>query len=264
MYSNNFLKDLCELSELAYLDKNNLEKTFFVRPITKEFSIIYNCKFLKFIHTIEDCQLYICKYNDTIIVIFRGTESLKDVLADIHFTRDYLKLNKYKKVLVHKGFLNYFNSILDELETVIFNNLEEVYNIIFTGHSLGGALATLASCYFSFNYKQFCISCVTFGSPRVGSRSFVNCFNKNVEESYRLVNEHDPIPNLPSSLRFSHVKGFKLLLDDIILDKSFFAKKWRVIKNIFFSIFSFRLKFFSDHKCKQYIKDLELLNKCNN
>lgn len=261
MYSYEFLKDLCELSDLAYLDKKNLENTFLVRPIVKDFSIIYNCTFLKFIHTEEDCQLFICRTNDTLIVIFRGTESFKDVLTDINFTRGYLKMNKFTKVLVHKGFLKYFNSILEELENEVFNNIFEVNNFLFTGHSLGGALASIAACYFSFRYKQYKVSCATFGSPRAGSRSFVKLFNKNVEESYRFVNDCDPVPNLPSSLRFSHVKGCKLLHNNEVSNQTRKNRVWLIIKNFFHSIFAFKFNFFKDHKCKEYIRDIDILIK---
>ncbi len=43
--------------------------------------------------------------------------------------------------------------------------------VICTGHSLGGALATLCAPWCAIEYPKADVRCVTFGSPRVGACS---------------------------------------------------------------------------------------------
>lgn len=58
----------------------------------------------------------------------------------------------------------------------------------YVGHSLGGALATLAAMYFGSIYPDVRHVCITFGAPRVGDKAFVSEFKKHVDESVRCVN----------------------------------------------------------------------------
>ncbi len=63
-----------------------------------------------------------------------------------------------------------------------------------TGHSLGGALATL----FAFDAAtQLClprdVSVSTFGSPRVGNGVFAKMFHDHVKCAWRLANQFDGV-----------------------------------------------------------------------
>jgi len=74
------------------------------------------------------------------------------------------------------------------------------YKPTFTGHSLGGALATLAA--FRTVSEKWAKSeevlVYTFGQPRVGSYSFATAYNHLVPNSYRVVNAGwDLIPHIP-------------------------------------------------------------------
>ena len=80
--------------------------------------------------------------------------------------------------------------------------------IRFIGHSLGGALATLAAVDFNFNADQrsannykpsLCdsvlhIRCRSFGSPHVGNQEFVDLFNIEIRNSYRYAIKMDAVP----------------------------------------------------------------------
>ncbi|KAJ1372520.1 hypothetical protein KIN20_034696 [Parelaphostrongylus tenuis] len=74
-----------------------------------------------------------------------------------------------------------------------FNDIRYVdYNITFTGHSLGGALATLAAARIARNYwRGDQITIYTFGQPRVGDVEFALSFDKMIKESYRVVFRRD-------------------------------------------------------------------------
>ncbi|XP_057826072.2 lipase-like PAD4 [Cryptomeria japonica] len=81
-----------------------------------------------------------------------------------------LKGNDDKKALVHKGAFNRFLRIVESSDfKAKMQGLKE-QAIIFAGHSMGGAVATLATLWFlqkkARNISYFCI---TFGSPLVGN-----------------------------------------------------------------------------------------------
>ena len=62
-----------------------------------------------------------------------------------------------------------------------------------TGHSLGGALATLAA----FDIKQalgaFCVQLYTFGTPYPGNRAFAREFNALLPDTWHIIHEGDAV-----------------------------------------------------------------------
>lgn len=65
-----------------------------------------------------------------------------------------------------------------------------------TGHSLGGALATLAA--FDLT-KQFNVDTTvyTFGQPRVGNKAFATDYDKTVPRHFSVANGQDPVARVP-------------------------------------------------------------------
>ena len=73
------------------------------------------------------------------------------------------------------------------------------YQIWVTGHSLGAALAPLASAwlaYYNIAPRQNVIL-YTFGSPRVGDYKYALQHDQLVNNSWRVVNFDDVVPHLP-------------------------------------------------------------------
>ena len=58
-------------------------------------------------------------------------------------------------------------------------------------------------------------------------------------ESYRFVNDNDPVPCLPSRLRYKHVNGCKWLYQDKILSETKGWRFYRFLKNTFLSLFGY-------------------------
>ncbi|XP_057867994.1 protein EDS1B-like [Cryptomeria japonica] len=80
-----------------------------------------------------------------------------------------LKGDDDQPALVHKGAFNRFQYILEntDLDTQVQALREQA--IIFGGHSIGGAVATLATLFFlGKGLRNTPPSCITFGSPLVG------------------------------------------------------------------------------------------------
>jgi predicted lipase len=152
----------------------------------------------------------------TLHIVFRGTEGVDDVKIDLMVPMVPL-LPGNKSVYVHDGFLKQFRSIHGFLLDTIFDALKKglIDSVHFTGHSLGGALATLAAGYFSPVIREYgCrIKCHTFGCPRLGNSGFVEWFKGLVDESYRVLNFKDPVPLIPVNCFYRHING-GIELDD--------------------------------------------------
>ncbi|WP_228036039.1 hypothetical protein [Microcystis sp. LEGE 00066] len=85
-------------------------------------------------------------------------------------------------------------TIIDEL-----NNDSSISSIYISGHSLGAALATIATYHLAqkINHPIYLYS---FASPRVGNDAFEqNLKEKTNVKCYRLANSEDSVPNVPPS-----------------------------------------------------------------
>lgn len=329
------LVDCAKMSSLAYLPQDELQNKYQDnRPYGKneKCNVLYQCldecPTLICSHCIDpmsnneelkgdnDCQVYTTKYmnsnKNTLMVVFRGTESSRDVLTDLNIFTSRLKIPKYSiynypffyqeelqdkwynDIKVHSGFNNQFLSVKEPLENTIDdfihnhfqdnpvcdnqyqnqngeecnsnltdnnnNGKDSIPSIIFTGHSLGGALATLSSLYFKCKYPEVQINCITFGSPRAGCSEFTKLFNKNIEESYRFVNDNDPVPCMPLAWRFKHVKGCQWLYQDKVMNEIGVNRLWRFLKNTVLNLVGYGgYNAIGDHSCSGYIFDLQQL-----
>ena len=61
--------------------------------------------------------------------------------------------------------------------------MDNDYQIIFVGHSLGGAIATISSFYYIKKYKFSAENIlITFGQPRVGSETFAKELTNDLKQ----------------------------------------------------------------------------------
>lgn len=148
-----------------------------------------------------------CTYSfkDTVIIAFKGSSSIKDFFYNINTE---LITTEDIKGKIHKGFYNLLSKgkTIDKLSNLIGNYPIET-KMIFTGHSLGGALASLMTSYCLEKIGSDRISLVTFGSPRVGNRDF----SSTITNSIRVINDRDPVGLLPFPPRYIHSSPRKLL-----------------------------------------------------
>ena len=90
--------------------------------------------------------------------------------------------------------------------------------VIITGHSLGGAIATLAAAEMELvnASSRYNVSRVyTFGSPRVGNAKFATWYNNNtMSESYRVVHNKDIVPHLPFIDQGYHHTRYEVFYDE--------------------------------------------------
>lgn len=185
---------MLEASALAYKNPNEYEPVLKGRGFTKV------CPLNKL-----GTQGYVARGDDVILVAFRGTETKKieDVLTDLLASQKNTDLGK-----VHFGFWKALNWVWDDLLTALKECQDNNQDVWITGHSLGGALATLATARLAFEKKCPDITGVyTYGKPRVGDKKFRAEFNKLFNTGvYRLTNYRDPVTIVPFSIK---IKIFK-------------------------------------------------------
>lgn len=134
---------------------------------------------------------------DMAVVSFRGTQQTRDWITNLKL--DKAPVNKPGKGPggpvghVHSGFNGAFRGVEDQIRDCL-RDLGSI-PLYITGHSLGGALAVLATWYLS---SDSLAACYTFGSPRVGDHGLLNHFRTPI---YRIVNGADPVPWVPPSGR---------------------------------------------------------------
>jgi hypothetical protein len=177
--------------------------------------------------TISKCgaQGYVCMHKNEdpqksfIVVAFRGTESnvedwLTNVnakpLVDDELTSLSAKLDEYRNKhgfiqnesgrigRVHSGFYAAFMALAPQLMSNIAKAKYLIDNahcpIYFTGHSLGGAMATIAARELTPDSNGAVYS---FGAPRVAD---YNYFNGMKTPIFRIVNSSDIVPRVPPGI----------------------------------------------------------------
>lgn len=162
-----------------------------------------------------DTRAGLARKDDGIYVYFAGSSSKENWKTNINILGDTVPnawgCNSAKPMRTHKGFTQAFESVSGQMMKALEAELtaRPTQKLVFCGHSLGGALATMAAMYTACKLpelKQF-ISVVTFGAPQVGDGNFVQYFDATIPHSVRVVNPIDPVPRL-LNIQLVHVKGY--------------------------------------------------------
>ncbi|XP_030459400.1 uncharacterized protein LOC115679830 isoform X2 [Syzygium oleosum] len=160
-----------------------------------------------------------------LLVAFRGTEQSrwKDLRTDLMLAPAGLNPERIggdfkEEVQVHSGFLSAYDSVRIRILSLLKMAIGFVddgsepqykWHVYVTGHSLGGALATLLALELSSSQLAkrgaIYVTMYNFGSPRVGNRRFAELYNEKVKDSWRVVNHRDIIPSVPRLMGYCHV-----------------------------------------------------------
>jgi pimeloyl-ACP methyl ester carboxylesterase len=167
-----------------------------------------------------------------VYIVFRGTglnpfviadsknmnllfDGLRDALTDLEMVLLSPDIIQRADVMIHSGFWRQFENVRLQLAAKLAeaeNNFSDNYEVVICGHSLGGALAAIATAYFSHQREQYPKARFvshTFGCPRVGNQAFSDYYNEFVSEHWRICNYNDPIPMVPlkSPNTYTHIVG---------------------------------------------------------
>ncbi|XWW93385.1 hypothetical protein V2A60_001318 [Cordyceps javanica] len=135
------------------------------------------------------------KTRQEVVFSARGSHNVRNFITDLSFTqRD---CNFAPGCKVHSGFADSWDEISAAATSAIAEGLRANpnYKLVITGHSLGGAVATLAGAY--LRRSGFRAAIYTFGTPRVGNDVFANFSNRQRGGLFRITHIDDPVPRLP-------------------------------------------------------------------
>ena len=205
-YSDRMAWILASMSHLAYDryedDKNPKLLELFTAKLKSG-----GFKLLEIYNSPEtDTQAFLAANGDYAVLAFRGTEvtSRKDIMTDA----------KAKRIVdiegrVHGGFRAAFESVKQKIEKGILG-LDNI-PLYITGHSLGAALATVATQELENNpdIKGRIAACYTYGSPRVGNTQYDKNFKAPI---YRMVNTTDIVTIVPLlAMGYVHIGDVRFL-----------------------------------------------------
>ena len=212
---------------------------------------------------INNAECMIVKTSTQLWIAFRGTQptQLNDIKADL----DFFKEKSDSAGEVHGGFKDEVDELWEEVVKILNGNekLKSPREVYFCGHSLGGAMATIAAARYTKTKALF-----TFGSPRVGGKKFVNTC---VVPHYRFVNNNDLVPKVPPAIfGFKH-DGKEMYFNskgNLALGYTFWQDMWDLIKGFASAWSQFRLfDGLTDHGMEGYIKlvdkNKEEIEKCH-
>ena len=167
--------------------------------------------------------------------VLAAVNTVKTTAEDLHDTLTRIKLviqeeeggkASHQGSWIHSGFLTAYDSVrtqtLGLIEAVLAtdsttgldteakdseNDSSDKWTVAFTGHSLGGALATLAAFDIGCRYPEGLVNLkmYNFGSPRVGNGHFAKEFDKKVPDAWRIVNRNDAVATIPRLMGYHHV-----------------------------------------------------------
>lgn len=153
---------------------------------------------------------FIARRRKDLYVVFRGTVTSGEWAKNLSFNlSEYLLPGRGS---AHSGFLELYGSLRDALIASLKKEAPGS-RLYVAGHSLGGALATLAAMDIEENAHRKIRAVYTFASPRAGDDAFVQAFNDALAgRSFRIVNTSDIVPSIPLPVPigmggyFSHVE----------------------------------------------------------
>jgi triacylglycerol lipase len=231
---------LAELSMIAYLSEHEAKRA--ARRL--------NFDEVQFFDR-DGAQAYKFENNVDCVIACRGTEpnEWNDIRADANAITALAETMGR----VHRGFKREVDDLWPRIEETLINNTKILW---FTGHSLGGAMATICAgrCMLSHipsNPQQL----QTFGSPRVGDKRFVH-FCK-IDYS-RWVNNNDIVARVPPAWM-----GYRHSGDEIYLNARGKIRQvggWQRTKDLWRGfvkgIKQGKIDHFEDHSIMGYIEHI--------
>lgn len=227
---------------------------------------------------VDETQAFLAANADAIVVGFRGTSNINNWMTDltIHLTGGPLGR-------VHEGFLAALNLVwLGLLQAILDTQRSSVSvsasasgahqsssspsgparapSLWFTGHSLGGALATLAVAKL-IERAQPVDGLYTCGCPRCGDGAFAANFNSLFTQGFRFVYNEDIVTRIPPRIPFGyrHVGTVKHIDTNcqITGELEGWANFLRTVEITMAALETQNLSEIEDHQMKNYLHCLE-------
>jgi hypothetical protein len=168
------------------------------------------------------------KEQSTIYVAVRGTVSYINWVDNIDALQVPFNHTECSGCLVHAGFNYAWNQVATKVvhDVMALHRDFPDYSIVVTGHSLGGALASLCALTLQevFNAdasvsNQFTLRAMqklhvvpkirlfTFGAPRFCNEAMATYISRILPDKNRITHFKDIVPHCPTFLRYTHIEG---------------------------------------------------------
>lgn len=162
-----------------------------------------------------DTEVGILSNSRIVLVVFRGTEGVT-AIKDWITNSKHLMLDApddWGDVKLHKGFYNALSAVYQSVRNEVRSRRTNGQKVFLTGHSLGGALATICAYRFQKVGGVPVSGVYVFGAPRVGDLGFANAYNDLLKDkTFRWVKNLDFASTLPDytppplpATRYHHV-----------------------------------------------------------
>ena len=213
---------------------------------------------LRAVADIGGSQAFLVENDTLVIMVFRGTQGIGDVLTDLNFVPRNWTIDGRPAGHVHRGFANALGQVLPSLRASLPMTGKP---LVITGHSLGGAMATLAASVLRPS------ALYTFGQPRTGTAAFVQALKSQARKSFvyhRYVDCCDIVTRVPPPgfAGFRHA-GMLHYIDrggqiSVMPEKSFISNDRAVARRDYWHEFSFQpgnvlLRDLADHAPVNYL-----------
>lgn len=153
----------------------------------------------------NSAQAALVEHESFLAMVFRGTDELADWIDNLNAFPEQALFGAF-----HRGFLHSVQDIWD----VLFTRYTELNQckpraLFLTGHSLGGAMSTVASSILIQQDEPF-TAAYTFGQPRAVTRETARVYNVEAcSKTFRFQNNNDIVTRAPARLMgYSHVGTF--------------------------------------------------------
>lgn len=159
----------------------------------------------------NSAQAAVIEHEEYLCIAFRGTDEIDDWLDNLKaFSTDQLFGG------FHYGFFSSLEDVWKPIDMKCrFLQQQKKRPIFFTGHSLGGAMATVAAAKYIYEDKPF-NNLYTFGQPRVVTRETARILNSECRSIYfRFHNNNDIVTRVPARLMgYSHAGSYLYISEE--------------------------------------------------
>jgi hypothetical protein len=174
-----------------------------------------------------------------LVIAFRGTDDMGDAIDDLKAAMVDAPWPTADGVKLHDGVVGQYGKLRASVHEAVAGHMAgaaavggAVFHVSITGHSLGGALTTIAAADVRTTFPAVPVVAVTFGSPRVGNAAFAAHYKALVDKTWRVANRctnclasppgrfdggkpcQDKVSLLPPEGMAEHVAPAQLLLFD--------------------------------------------------
>jgi triacylglycerol lipase len=150
---------------------------------------------------------YVASNGSLAVLAFRGSTEPKNWLADFNFPQKDGPSSFGVAGRVHQGFLGTLAPSFPAIEEALYRMTKREIPVWVTGHSLGGAIATLAATRLA--HDGFRLGPLyTFAGPRAGDTVFAEDTRARLGGAvYRFVHGLDIVPRVPPTAPAASVAG---------------------------------------------------------